>query len=557
MQKALCFVAALLLMACSSEENVMDEAHKVDVGKGITFQFNEEAFVPGTINKKGTRATQTPEVIDLGNGLTAEVALEPDTLGLTQTRAANPIPDGHYKIYAIDVSNVRHDGIDGNVSGGVFTANPPGRWKLNSGETYTFVCINDAVVDNGTSLSYTYSHDQTALQPLIGVTQHQVSNMGDDVVSFVMRHQNARVRFQITSYTAPCMNLKMSFFTDPTIAPCGVTNYNLKGTITGYLNSVAAQTLSPISLTADKPYTTSSVTETYKTSTNYLYYPGHFQMWMAHYVSWQGTVYGKHDIFNDNNITHIPFSNQATDFLERNHSYVYNIKIRPSVLYLFSDGTVGTLGDKGSRTPIGIVVKEKTSESDKGTACALDIRNYIWKNVQDHIEENVHPSPTNMVETAADMNGENWTYNANLQGIVRSNQATTYPAFYQAARYTPGVATASNIGRWYLPSYGELMQFVHVFDKNFTLTTTEPTYPHYPQISTEFGGKVKNAFTQVGKPDPNGRFIISSTQIDAGGGGMGFRPAYINMMGPSDNRLYTGYCWNTMTNSFIMPFVHF
>lgn len=556
MQKALCFVAALLLIACSSEENVMDEAHKVDVGKGITFQFNEEAFVPGTINKKGTRAAQTPEVIDLGNGLTAEVALEPDTLGLSQTRAANPIPDGHYKIYAIDASNVRHDGIDGNVSGGVFTANPPGRWELNSGEIYTFVCINDAVVDNGTSLSYTYSHNQTALQPLIGVTQHQVSNMGDDVVSFVMRHQNARVRFQITSYTAPCMNLKMGFATDPTIAPCGVTNYNLKGTITGYLNSVAAQTLSPISLTADKPYTTSSVTETYKTSTDYLYYPGHFQMWMAHYVSWQGTLYGKHDVFNNGRIMAFAFSNQFTDFLERNHSYVYNIKIRPSVLYLFSDGTVGTLGDKGSRTPIGIVVKEKTSATDKGMACALDILNYTWKNVDDHIEENVHPSPTNMVETAADMNGENWTYNANLQGIVRSNQATTYPAFYQAAHYTPGVPTASNIGRWYLPSYGELIQFVHVFDKSFTLTTTEPIYPHYPQISTEFGGKVKSAFTQVGKPDPNNRFIISSTQIDTGSG-LAFQPAYIAMMGEGDPRLYTGVCWNTMSNSYILPFVHF
>ena len=178
MQKALCFVAALLLMACGSEENVMNEAHKVDVGKGITFQFNEEAFVPGTISKKGTRAAQTPEVIDLGNGLTAEVALEPDTLGLSQTRAANPIPDGHYKIYAIDASNVRHDGIDGNVSGGVFTANPPGRWELNSGETYTFVCINDAVVDNGSSLSYTYSDNQTAVT--INVLQGERSRAADN-----------------------------------------------------------------------------------------------------------------------------------------------------------------------------------------------------------------------------------------------------------------------------------------------------------------------------------------------------------------------------------------
>ena len=553
MQKVLCFVAALLLMACSSEENVMDEAHKVDVGKGITFQFNEEAFVPGTISKKGTRAAQTPEVIDLGNGLTAEVALEPDTLGLSQTRAANPIPDGHYKIYAIDASNVRHDGIDGNVSGGVFTANPPGRWELNSGETYTFVCINDAVVDNGTSLSYTYSDDQTALQPLIGVTQHQVSNMGDDVVSFVMRHQNARVRFQITSYTAPCVGAKINFITDGTIAPCEVTNYNLKGTITGYLNSVVARTGDFTPLTADKPHTTSSVTETYKTSTNYLYYPGHFQMFMAHYVRWEGTVYGKHDIFNDHKMTYIFFSHQATDFLERNHSYVYNIKIRPSVLYLFSDGTVGTFGDKGSRTPIGIVVKEKTSESDQGTAAGLDIFNYPWKNVDDHIEENVSPAFTNMAEAAADMNGENWTYNANLLGTVRSNQPTTYPGFYQAAHYNPGVATASNISRWYLPSYGELIKFVQVFQKGFTPTATEPVGPHYHQMNSGFETKFRNAFTQAGKPDATSQFIISSTQISWGSAGI--KPAYINIT--SGDRLYTGVCWNTMMNSNVLPFVHF
>ena len=277
---------------------------------------------------------------------------------------------------------------------------------------------------------------------------------------------------------------------------------------------------------------------------------------MQHYMWWDGTIYGKSDIFSENSLTHIAFGHQATDFFEPNHSYVYNITVKPSVLYLFSDGTVGTIGDKGSRTPIGIVVKEKTSESDKGTACALEIRNGSWKNVDDHIEENVHPSPTNMVETAADMNGENWTYNANLQGIVRSNQATTYPAFYQAAHYTPGVPTASNIGRWYLPSYGELIQFVHVFDKSFTLTTTEPVGPHYTQISTEFGGKVKSAFTQVGKPEPNQRFIISSTQIDTGGS-LGYRPAYINMGGEGSPHLSTGFCWNTMSNSYIMPFVHF
>ena len=467
MQKVLCFVAALLLMACSSEENVMDEAHKVDVGKGITFQFNEEAFVPGTISKKGTRAAQTPEVIDLGNGLTAEVALEPDTLGLSQTRAANPIPDGHYKIYAIDASNVRHDGIDGNVSGGVFTANPPGRWELNSGETYTFVCINDAVVDNGTSLSYTYSNNQTVLQPLIGVTQHQVSNMGDDVVSFVMRHQNARVRFQITSFTAPCMNLKLKYNMDQTFEPCEVTNYDLRGAITGYTGSAdTSQWGDFMPLTVNKPYTPSAITETYKTSTGYIYYPGHFQMWMQHYMWWDGTIYGKSDIFSKNSLTNIAFGHQATDFFERNHSYVYNITIRPSVLYLFSDGTVGTLGDKGSRTPIAVVVKEKTSASDKGLACALNAglgiipwgyrgTNYFIAGGDgsfDNMKGYEYTYTTNYYNPAAFTE-----YGLPMATTPPAEQQILLPTYYYAAHYNPGVpVTGANIGKWFLPSAGQV-----------------------------------------------------------------------------------------------------
>lgn len=465
MQKALCFVAALLLMACSSEENVMNEAHKVDVGKGITFQFNEEAFVPGTISKKGTRAAQTPEVIDLGNGLTAEVALEPDTLGLSQTRAANPIPDGHYKIYAIDASNVRHDGIDGNVSGGVFTANPPGRWELNSGETYTFVCINDAVVDNGSSLSYTYSKDQTVLQPLIGVTQHQVSNMGDDVVSFVMRHQNARVRFQITSFTAPCRNLKLKYNMDPTFAPCEVTNYDLKGVITGYTGSAdTSQWGDFMPLTVNKPYVPSAITETYKTSTGYIYYPGHFQMWMQHYMWWDGTIYGKSDIFSENSLTHIAFGHQATDFFERNHSYVYNITVKPAVLYLFSDGTVGTLSDAyaDGRHPIGIVVKEKTSESDQGTACGLEplhegfpASSEASPTLGPDIKTNTSNFPD--IESAKnDMDGYKWTWEASGSALGTVNANTRLGMYYWPAHYNPRFAiTGSNVGKWYLPAIGE------------------------------------------------------------------------------------------------------
>ena len=392
--------------------------------------------------------------------------------------------------------------------------------------------------------------------PTIGHVQATIAD-DDYEVAFNMEHKAIRVRFNITSdilsentpidaYLRGVVFGPWYWWRDWYTAYSGVLNN------TGNYDYAAD---APLNFKTVAPVTTQAGT-TY--TSDYVYMlPGrssydYISNYTLHFTA--GTIGGGSLASKTINLSGATF---PTGFQwDYNQSITINVNVKGQ-LYLFEDGKARVLAGKGTHTPIGLVIQQKWEPTNqKGMACALDILNYTWKNVDDHIEENVHPSPTNMVETAADMNGENWTYNANLQGIVRSNQATTYPAFYQAAHYTPGVPTASNIGRWYLPSYGELIQFVHVFDKSFTLTTTEPVGPHYTQISTEFGGKVKSAFTQVGKPEPNQRFIISSTQIDTGGS-LGYRPAYINMGGEGSSHLSTGFCWNTMSNSSIMPFVHF
>lgn len=539
-----CLAGLLLLSACSSEENMADTGNKIDVAKGIRFQFTEEGFEPGEVAaaKQGTRALAEPQEIDLGNGIIAEATLEPDTAGCAQTRAGNPVPDGTYKIYAIDAGGTRHDGLTGTMTGGVFT--PNNKWELEAG-TYTFVCINSAVTDNGNEL---YMNLNPGQMPLIGVSDPvTVTTPFDVLVSFVMRHQQARVRYQFVSYTEPMETPTLNWLNSDQTYDVGSAYFDLKGNRLRNGGTLAGIFYNSGVLHLNQPYQPSSITKEYTYTTDYI--PCSPEFSNAVYYAISATLYGRSI-----------YSNKPTllGTLQKNHSYIWKLKFKnKDPWYLYNDGTIGSLAKRGSRTPIGIVTKEKTSDTDQGTACALDIRNYYsWKNVEDHIEENVHPSPTNMVEAATDMNGENWTYNANLQGIVRSNQAIIYPAFYQAAHYTPGVPTASNIGRWYLPSYGELIQFVHVFDKSFTLTTTEPIYPHYSQISTEFGGKVKRAFTQVGKPDPNGHFIMSSTQIDDGSG-YGFKPTYIKGEGEGNPSLQTGYTSNTAYANFIMPFVHF
>ena len=545
-----CLAGLLLLSACSSEENMADTGKKIDVAKGIRFQFTEEAFVPGEVAaaKQGTRALAEPQEIDLGNGIIAEATLEPDTAGCAQTRAGNPVPDGTYKIYAIDAGGTRHDGLTGTMTGGVFT--PNNKWELEAG-TYTFVCINSAVTDNGNELYIDMSRGRFKEDndnPLIGVVPSVVvTNPNDVIVSFVMRHQQARVRYGFVSYTEPIENFDFDFDTDASWG--GDIYYDLQGNKlrTGTERSYFMREYH-IPVHQDHAYAPSSLVTEYLHTTDYVYVSPDLTARVFANVN-TVSLYGR-------TITTLRQHYFSLGTLQKNHSYIWKLKYKnKDPWYLYNDGTIGSLAKRGSRTPIGIVVKEKASESDQGTACALDILNYTWKNVGDHIEENVSPSPTNLAEAAADMNGENWTYNANLQGTVRSNQATTYPAFYQAARYTPGVATASSIGRWYLPSYGELIKFVQVFQKGFTPTATEPVSPHNDQMSTGFETKVQNAFTQVSKPTINGQFIISSTQIYGGTPSMGFRPTYINIW--SGDQLYTGFCWNTMTNSYILPFVHF
>ena len=543
----LTLMAAGLFAGCASDEEATRENQKI-VLDGSHFKFTEVAY---QADQAVTRAAASakPTAVDLGDGLEAEVSVTPDA-PTSKTRAVDPISDGKYTILAFDPTTHDLQGkLEGSVTGGVFTPDAGQKLLLDPG-TYDFTCFSEPVVYDEPNNRLVVNHFLTK-NPMIGHVQATIA--GDDYeVAFNMEHKAIRVRFNITSDILS-ENTPIDAYLKGGVPGPWYWSHDWYTAYSGVLNNAGNGDYTadaPLNFKTVAPVTTQAGT-TY--TSDYVYMlPGidghdHISNYPIHFNA--GTIGGASLVGKTVGV--------GTGFQWAiNQSITINANVKGQ-LYLFEDGKARVYAGRGTHTPIGLVIQQKWEPTNqKGMACALDILNYTWKNVDDHIEENVHPSPTNMVETAADMNGENWTYNANLQGIVRSNQATTYPAFYQAAHYTPGVPTASNIGRWYLPSYGELIQFVHVFDKSFTLTTTEPVGPHYTQISTEFGGKVKSAFTQVGKPEPNQRFIISSTQIDTGGS-LGYRPAYINMGGEGSPHLSTGFCWNTMTNSYIMPFVHF
>ena len=554
-----CLAGLLLLSACSSEENMADTGNKIDVAKGIRFQFTEEAFVPGEVAaaKQGTRALPEPQEIDLGNGIIAEATLEPDTAGCAQTRAGNPVPDGTYKIYAIDAGGTRHDGLTGTMTGGVFT--PSGHWELEAG-TYTFVCINSAVTDNGNELYVNMSRGRFKEDndnPLIGVVPSVVvTNPNDVIVSFVMRHQQARVRYGFVSYTEPIENFDFGFDTDGNLG--GDIYYDLQGNKLRYGTEYAHLMVKyHVPVHQDRPYAPSSLVTEYLHTTDYVYVSPEFTSNVFANVN-AGSLYGR-------TITHrqhyFPLGT-----LQKNHSYIWKLKFKnKDPWYLYNDGTIGSLGKKTStHVPIGIVVKEKASASDKGTAIALEDASLsaFWEDpAKTGLAAETQRNQTvyaDLYSGQNDLNGYNWTWDANstTDHVVRANEQEKYPAFYAAGHYRPSftTVTGANVGKWYLPAIGEVLQLFKKFTP-VNLSSSMGWSGIVSAIDKSKYRKLENAFTNVGSTIYLNSFFWTSTTADANGY-YKYGPVAYNLM----TSVYEPGTYVIMKNIYnvqVIPFVHF
>ena len=517
--KLACLAVAVLLAACSSEDMV-GEGKKVDVSKGITFQFSEERFLPGTFSST-TRAAMQPQVVDLGNGMEAEMTLEPDSSCMGNTRAGDtPISDGHYMIYAIKTEDgQRYDGLKGEVKNGKFIPDTPTPWYLEPGKEYTFVCWSDAASNYGTEILVSGGNNA-----MVGTTVHTVAYDDDDVVPFVMRHLDARVRVQFNTYTAPMKNAEITGLAgDGTIN--AYRKFDLKGNLTYADISAPPSVAGTFAITP--AYTPSAQTIVYKhLLKNSLYYPdGSYIHLLDGPFEWTSTstLYGK----PVSGYTGHPTNGSAGDqslysTLQKNHSYTWKINIRPSVLYLFSDGTVGTLGDADGRHPIGIVVKEKTSESDKGTAIALtsagDVNSFNLAQQTSDGKPFLKPvtGVTDGEEIAYSTNYYNPSYFTSKGKPVptvppgewsdlftyyegfNGNQSK-HQAFYIANQYTPlHPVTGANVGKWYIPTDAEWKQVL----------------TRYGALQNNFIGNLGTAW-EWPSTNPNDYGVWNKTKFDA------------------------------------------
>lgn len=501
---------ALMLAACSTDKDTDNGNNEVEVGAdGLSFVLQEESF-DSDVSTRSIPQPVDAGTIDLGNGIEAEVSIQRD--GAEPTRAngvtrATPVSDGHYIIRVYDASGQLLSGqgkeLSGEFKGGKFIHDAGKHLRLSPG-TYKFVCTTDNVsLDNtfGTGSIVAKKWGSVITKEMIGVTEQAIVT-GSERIIFMMYHRTSRLRVRFTGYTEQLTNVKAKFNfgsgSQPHFYIAVPTGFSGGGT------AVFEWYSDEYSL----PTTPTGKSETYVLANEFLTeykYIAYTKTINGINLDLSGTIYGKSVGITGK---HIKFA-KPVDWKD-NGSYTINIKLNPTpALYLFNDGSCGVPAEKGSRTPIAIVSQEKTNVK-QGVAMGLRSTIQEWEasTSPTYSGHNYTTKYTELVEAQKDENGYNWTWDksTDVNGIVKADEQTRYPAFYWASHNPYNVS----FGKWYFPAIGEIIKVFDKLAKKTGVNGQTITFEKKVDVIT-------NAFTNAGGTDPFQGRAWSSTLCDYSG----------------------------------------
>ena len=571
----LTLMAAGLFAGCASDEEATRENQKIALD-GSHFKFTEVAY---QAEQAVTRAAASvkPTTVDLGDGLEAEISVTPDA-PTGKTRAVDPISDGKYTILAFDPTTHDLQGkLEGSVTSGVFTPDAGQKLLLNPG-TYDFTCFSEPVVYDEPNKRLVVKNWLTK-SPTIGHVQATIA--GDDYeVAFNMEHKSARVRLNITSDILS-ENTPIDAYLQGTTFLTGYWMQDWHTAFSGALNNTGNffyNVPQPLTFTNIAPVTTqagTTCTSAYgymlpSTESN-----NSLKDYTLHFTA--GTIGGGSLASKTVDLSGATF---PTGFQwDYNQSITINVNVKGQ-LYLFEDGKARVLAGKGTHTPIGLVIQQKWEPANqKGMACALEIiKDPVFSNPVTHgdayaweDETKTLPSSPDHLNTTVyngvhdgqnDVNGYNWTWDANStkDHVVRGEAKEKYPAFYQAGHYTPSnvTITGANIGKWYIPAAGEVMELFRLFG-TATVPANEPWRGYCYMAQTDID-KMLAAFTKVN----SGlllqyQFLWTSTVCDAANtGGFGpYTPVSFYINGSSSGQIWWPTFNKVGANFYILPFVKY
>ena len=489
----------LLTAACSNDEN---SNPKEQPKQAVQFSFTNEDFGADETLSRATGAAEIkPQTVDLGD-CEAEISVENEPA--VKTRGTMTNASGHYTIRAYQGGTLKGE-MKGTFSGGAFTpdATSPQEIGLSAG-TYDFIAFNDDVIPSGNDLTVDRTKAETAR---MGTTTANITATPQkQKVMFTMKHVGCRVRVQFIC--------KKHIPNDIT-AKLGATAANVIPATTAYHPATKAYTSTNGAMTAENSnfpastealYTASNFGQNYaytSTSADYHYFLPTTEGSKLKLTFTAGTLFWKPLTGT------IPQLN-ATLQMQANKSYLVKIKLNPNYIYLMSDGTTGHFKDTtfggGTKTPVGVV-----ADPTARVAIALkDIGDgtlYTWCNplLSAHGNNTTIHMADNHVEYT-DMDGYKWTWEpaGTTDGTIKANQQTTYPAFYAAGHYNPGVAPSGTLAgkKWYLAGSGEWVTYICQglgFAKNYAISNLSYGIL-LEEALTKVGGKVlETTDTEFGK----------------------------------------------------------
>ena len=466
-------IVLLALTACSNNDENAIEKGKVDVAQRIEFKVNFADYN----TEQSVNVTRAPKEdikfaksdIDLGNGIVAECTLQRDTVNRENAPRTRALYSTFtYTMLAFDASTHAYKGsVAGNVtySGGNWDFTPTSSNEsiyLTPG-TYDFVLYNDKVTRSGNNLTVTQAN---AADAWIGrTTQVITATPRKQKVAFTMKHAGAVVKIRLEGYGKFDMANTtgiLSSINSTAIPSSAVYDAANDSWTMGTGTAVSSNTTFSYTLNKKDPWGNNDLI--YRAISSEIAFLPSTDVSKLKFTFTNGKYYnlnlaGAGLIFN-------PASPLK---LDKNGSYILNIKLKKNFIYLMSDGTRGFFKDTtyggGTKTPIAVVVSRS-----KHLAIALTDANN--GNPCDWCTTAPFPVTTpynkssvgkHMFDQTSAYNGysETWDASASTDNVTVKGTSSDFPAFKAAAEYTPtlpaGVQlTGKMVGKkWFLPSLGE------------------------------------------------------------------------------------------------------
>lgn len=478
-------LTATLFTACSNSDSnsAIDEENQPAGPQGSLVSFgittNKYSEVSRAAQENEGRVVSS-STENLGNGLEALVEVVETPTKTANTRAVGQAPAGDYTILAYQGTELKQKWEINYKSNGTYTmkdgSNPekylaPGSYKFYVFKNQDFELENGnyvAKLENGENEPYLYEGNVT------------INNQLKTKLTFTLKPYFAKVKFKIKAFSAKFDRASKTAggtpyteqtpFEGPTNGhfvynansiPSTMTLNATNGTITPTNNSAAGQTNDFVSFTGnvvdgDNSYILSNNAMFFLPGTDITKLKFQFKTGIA------GTIYKKSIAGKS-----LKISNPITGGLKSGYEYIVSTTVYYTATYLFSDGTEGTMGNKGNRTPIALYVGTHNGHK---FAIALNDAKYprtgaegswylgSWsrKNFSNATQLN------NINTQTPKYDGYETTYESNTTsgnpsgGKVKAENPN-FDAFYAAAHYSPGVTLTGSIAgaKWYLPSWGE------------------------------------------------------------------------------------------------------